>query len=279
MKKCKKKEIKHQKSNIMLNKIITFSGNNKSGKTSLAIILSKYLTNKNYKVLIVDVNLNKKNINPNIKNKILENIKTKNKVYFNKNYLNKNIIKKYKELKKINNYNTSKIIKIFTNKISNNFYICIALKILIKKYKEKNIYKKINLFIKETKNNYDFIIFDISKKNPNSVNREIMKKSHKNFIIIEPNIPGIKETNELLNKYIKNWKINKNSLHIIENKSNFNSINKNVISNILEPENKIIRIKEYKNFNRLINNYLKRNNFLFNKKLKKENKKIIKIIK
>ena len=91
---------------------------------------------------------------------------------------------------------------------------------------------------------------------------------------MESNIISIKKIKQLLNKYIKKWKINKKNIYVIENKINFESINKNIVSNILLINNKIIKIKKYKNFNILINNYSKRNILL-----KKEINKIIKIIK
>ena len=50
---------------ILLNmstKIITFSGNYKSGKSTLSLIISQYLSEKNYKVLLVDADLEKKDL-------------------------------------------------------------------------------------------------------------------------------------------------------------------------------------------------------------------------
>ena len=77
---------------ILLNmstKIITFSGNYKSGKSTLSLIISQYLSEKNYKVLLVDADLEKKDLS------LVLQKKRKNK------YLNKKIKKAYR--KKIKN--------------------------------------------------------------------------------------------------------------------------------------------------------------------------------
>ncbi len=264
----KKKNINELKNNKIkkdqnkISKIITFTGNNRSGKTSLIFIISQYLAKQKYEVLIVDMDFNKEN-------KILKNIKVNKKIYLNKN--------KYRRLKnnKVSIINSKNNIK----KINNNLYICTSLKTIIEKYNLKNskiIYQKINSFINSIETNYDFVFFDISKNNfnYNYINKKIIKKSNKNFIVMESNIISIKNIKQLLNKYIKKWKINKKNIYIIENKINFESINKNIVSNILLINNKIIKIKKYKNFNILINNYFKRNILL-----KKEINKIIKIIK
>ena len=254
------KNNKIKKDQSKISKIITFTGNNRSGKTSLIFIISQYLSKQKYKVLIVDMDFNKEN-------KILKNIKVNKKIYLNKN--------KYRRLKnkKVSIINSKNNIK----KINNNLYICKGLKTIIEKYNLKNskiIYQKINSFINSIETNYDFIFFDISKNKFNYINKKIIKKSTKNFIVMESNIISIKKIKQLLNKYIKKWKINKKNIYVIENKINFESINKNIVSNILLINNKIIKIKKYKNFNILINNYSKRNILL-----KKEINKIIKIIK
>ena len=55
-------------------KIINFVGDKKTGKTTLAILLSKYLINKNKKILFINFN--------NKKNKYLKNNKKNNNIYF-----------------------------------------------------------------------------------------------------------------------------------------------------------------------------------------------------
>ena len=71
-------------------------------------------------------------------------------------------------------------------------------------------FKNYNSFINSIETNYDFIFFDISKNKFNYINKKIIKKSTKNFIVMESNIISIKKIKQLLNKYIKKWKINKN---------------------------------------------------------------------
>ena len=98
-------EVKSKRRENMSTKIITFSGNHKSGKTTLALIISQQLSQKNYKVLLVDGDMEKQDLsfilnkerNGNFKNKKtksqkrnFENFyKTKNKKNFNKSQLNK----------------------------------------------------------------------------------------------------------------------------------------------------------------------------------------------
>ena len=291
-----------KKRRIMLNKIITFSGNYKSGKTSLALISCHYLSKKKYRVLLIDGDLEKQDLSFILKNK--------SKIYINKNndnlkkkYKNKNSIYKNKKIKKIINnnlinfekkkklkINKFKILEIkkfnsnykinFNNiknlinlniiKISNNFYFFSNFKSLFDENKIKNeeeIKNKIKILFFIIEGNFDFIIFDLAKNNFNLINKEILKISDKNLIVMEANLLGIKEINQLLEIYLEEWNINKKNIYIIENKSNIISINKKIIAKIILIENKICKIKENKKF------------LLKNKNIKKDINKIINIIK
>jgi hypothetical protein len=96
---------------------------------------------------------------------------------------------------------------------------------------------------------------------------------------MEANLLGIREVEGMLEIYLKEWNIRKNSLHIITNKKNFSSINRNLISNYLNIKNKIIEIKENKIYHIFISKYFKRKILIKNKITKKEINKIIKEIK
>ena len=61
--KRRKKFIKKEKRKNMLTKIITFSGNYKSGKSSLALIISQYLAREYNKVLLIDGDMEKQDLN------------------------------------------------------------------------------------------------------------------------------------------------------------------------------------------------------------------------
>ncbi len=114
------KKIKNNKNNA---KIILINGERKSGKTTMSILLSIYLSNKNKKTLIID---------------------------FNKNGL----IKFLKNKKGLNKYFKKEKINLIEFKINNNLKIISKIKL----NNEKNIYLLINKYI----NKYDFIILDIN---------------------------------------------------------------------------------------------------------------------
>lgn len=289
--------IQSKKSNININmetKIITFSGNYKSGKTTLSLVFSNYLRNENKKILLIDMDLEKQDLITILKkDKYLEKIKKQiifekknfeknkklNEKIFNKYFKNKKIKKEYlknNKKEKINNkkiklkiklqknkikklinkknninyYYIKKIIKLFTIKINKNFYFFAGINFLLKnkKYKkEKHMRIFISNFLKIlNQKNYDFIIIDLAKSNPEIINKDILKNSDIKFVLFEPNLLGIKELQKVLNTYKKVWKIPYKSLHIIANRKKFNSIDKNLISNLIPKSNKIFKIKKIK---------------------------------
>ena len=272
----------------------------------MALITSQYLSEKNYKVLLIDGDIekqdlsiilranklkNKKIQNKNLKNNYINNNKFQKKnLYKNKYYNNKknikiklikpnNIIKKYK-IKLINKENKINYYKInlLNKKINKNLYFFQGLNYLIKKEIKKNRNKIkiiLNNFIEILKSEYNFIIIELSKNNIKNLNKEILKNSDINIVLTEPNLLGIREIESLLKKYIKEWKIPQKSLHIVCNKKNINSINKNLISKYFSNKNKIYEIKENKFYNIFINNYFKRKILLKKKNIKKDLNKFI----
>lgn len=289
VKKLLNKIKKVDNSRNMSTKIITFSGNTKSGKTTLSLITSQYLSEKNYKVLLIDGDFEKNDLSIILKrNKRKNNFFKKNiKKYRNKFNKKKKNIKdrinhEFKKLinreNKIYNYKIKQIKELFTTKINKNFYFFNGFHKLFKnrKIKKRTIIKKIIfIYLKSIKYNYNFIIVDLSKSNFDTINKIILKNSDINFLLMEPNILGINEIQKTLNLLLQEWKINKNSLHIISNKRKFYSVNKNLIYHSLFPQNKIYEVKENKIFNWIINNYFRKKFLLKNKKIKKEINKII----
>lgn len=271
-----KKEMKSNYFSNVSTKIITFSGNYKSGKSTLALVISQYLAEENYKVLLIDGDLENQNLSIILKNKKCKKSR-KRKSKINKNKLNKKI-KLINKKNSVYNYKIKKEINLSKIKINKNLYLFNKLnnllnnKIIRKKYSKNNFLKLIN-------KNYNFIIIDLSKNNSNKINKEIIENSDINFVLLEPNFPGIKECKKMLKKYLIKWKVKSKNLYIILNKKNINSINKNLISKSLFSKNKICEINENKIYQYLINNYFKIKILLKNKKIKKEIKKIICIIK
>ncbi len=281
-----KEKISYKNSN-MSTKIITFSGNNKSGKSTLSLIISQYLSTKNKKVLLIDGDLEKQDLsfilkkNKSIFSPFFKNKKNQNKIITRKV---KNIINN-KNRKLINNknfiyhYSLKKIINLFNNKINKNLYFFNGLNELLKNnqlMKEKIINYLLFFLLKKTKKFYHFIIIDLSKSNDSSINQLIMKNSDINFIVIEADILGIKEFQSILKVYTTEWKVNKNSLHIVSNKRNFCSMNKSLVLKCVPLRNKIYEIKENKIYQLIFFNYFKKKFLLKNKKIKKEINKIVK---
>lgn len=275
IKKYLKYKKNHNKSRNMSTKIITFFGNYKSGKSTLSLIISQYLSDRNYSVLLVDGDFEKKDLSIILKKDKKRNYKKrKNKL---KNTINNKIKINYK--KKLQYYYLIKsIIHLFTNKINKNLYFFNKLDYLLnhkKSLNEKKIKKILLICLTIMKQHYDFIIIDLSKTNIDTINQVILKNSNVNFLLIEANMLGIKEIQKSLKTYLKKWKINKKSFHIISNKKNFTSINKKLISNCIFSKNKIYEIKENKIYFHIINHFFRKKFLLKNKNIKKDINKII----
>ncbi len=255
--------------NIIEAQMITLVGAKETGKTSLALKISSTLEKKNNKVLLVDMDFDKKDLSKILEKK-LENNKTKNKKILIKNkklnnlnkIINKNNkkIKKYNKIKnikyknkinkiknkkcknkkyknknKINiikNKNIKNIIKNNFKRINKNIYL-----LKIKNKDKKYIENKKKEFIKELEkmnNFFDYLIIDTEKIKNNEIIFKIIEKSKKIYIVTEPQILRIKETIELLKDIKENKKIKENSLHIIVNKENKESIHPNIIKKIFK---------------------------------------------
>lgn len=335
---------KRKQDNIVRNmstKIVSFSGSYKSGKTTLALVVSEYLSKRNYKILLVDGDLEKQDLSIILKRysrKDNKQNKDKNKNFKRKgkgNYFNrkdtiqkenykkrknqkeekKNVLKNNKvnnqtkrknknnklnnkenkivNIKnKINNqykkllnkkntiyyYKIKEIIGNFTMPINKNFYFFNGLNNILKnsnKKKRRKLEVKIFLLLEIIRDKFDFIVIDLSKSNSNKINREILKKSDINFVFMKANLLGIKEVGELLESYVKKWKINKESLHIVENNKDIISVNKKLLMKSLSLKSKIFEIKENKLYCFLTENYYKSKKILKNKKIKRDINKIV----
>lgn len=278
----------------MSTKMVSFSGNYKSGKSTLALIVSQCLSERKYKVLLVDGDIEKQDLSIILKKNHKENKNTKRKfrkktkrnkenskqkrIVLKKDSVISNKKKLVNKKEKMNYLYYKKTIKTFITKINKNLYFFNGLNYLLKNkiINKTNKNKKIfSLFFKMVKPNYDFIIIDLSKSNQNRMNQEILEKSYTNFICMEPTLLGIKEVQKLLNVYLQEWRIPKNSLHIIENKKNFASINRKLISKYLPIKNKIYEIRENKFYYILTNHYFKRKILIKNKSIKYNLDKIV----
>lgn len=244
------------KSNYYENKIITISGPPNVGKTNFIINFYKIIKNK--KILILDFDLNKKDI------KLFLGIKKYYKI-------NRKI---KKEKNKINDNNNNNIFKNNVNKIhlENNVDLISIKELLKNKFNNINFdfleFKNfIRDFLEKEKNNYNLILIDLGSENNPEINNLIFEKSDINILLTEGNLIGINKLKIYLNKFNKI-----NNFKIIINKKDLFSIDNIFIEKILKLE--IIGEIKYKKFySNLINNNF---NFYYNfkNKYKKEYEKI-----
>lgn len=247
--KIKKYKNKYKNKYKYKNKLIGVYGEKNSGKTTIIYLIIIFLLEKNNKILLI--NLNNKNNCFKFNNK---NINKKN------NY--KNIEKNYNKIKniEIKNIKNFKIINYIEKKLKKN-------------NEDKNIIYIKNL-IKENEKIYDYILIDIGYIYSKKLKEDIIDLLDKKVYICNKNILGIKEVLKNL-KFNKNKrKNNKNSLHIIQNMYNLNSISNLIIQNILEKFCYVHKIFCDKKFLNLEEKFLKNQKI----KLKIPIRKIIKKI-
>lgn len=235
---------KNNKINNLKNnkKIISVIGTGGVGKSSFCTIFAKIIKNK--RILIIDFDI----LNSSI-NSIFGTIK--------------NPIKK--EDAKINKDVSDLIIK--TDK---NIEILCATKILVDK-NYKKIKEEFSNILDDLKNKYDLIIIDNSSECFFEYTKEILNKSDLLFFLVEPNIIELKKSRNFLDIYINKWKIKKEKINIIFNKTNINSIDNKILKTIFSDFKILGKIKININYNLIINKNLK----IINKKIKDDYKKII----
>lgn len=282
------KEVKYKEKEINIKEnckgtAINISGYKGSGKSVITLMLADILSDKNYRVLIMNFSseeidfysyilnhskgntkkfyIKKKDLEGKIKSinfhkdkRInVKNLKLKKEILKNKIYKFKNF---YNIEKNINNIlkNYNKNIKILNiNKLNKNYF-----KI-----------KYLNKIIKYFKNDFNYIFLEINyeEKIKNvKLKKEIIKSIDKNLIILEPNKIGILRAEIIIKKLniIENEKIN-----IIINKNNKNSINKEIINKYFYNYKILTIINNTTVFEKMINNKIILKNNLIYLKLNK----------
>lgn len=200
-----KNKIKKYKNNL-----IGVYGEKNSGKTTIIYLIIIFLLEKNNKILLININ------NKNNYFKLIN--KKNNKIFFkfNKKYF-KNI--DYKEIK--NNKNFKSI----------NFY-----NFILKQYNKDTNFYSLDFFkkyINENEKKYDYILLDIGYIYNKKIKEEIINMLDKKIYVFSKNILGIREFLKYFKNKIQTRNNDKNSLHIIQNMYNFNSISNLIIQNIL----------------------------------------------
>ena len=212
------------------------------GKSSFCTIFGKLIKNK--KILIIDFDILNSSINS----------------IFN--------VKKFP--KEINENNYKNNINNLIININKNIDLLCATHILVNEdYKElKNVF--IN-YLKVLKNKYDLIIIDNSSECFFQYTKQLLDKSDLIIFLVEPNLIELKKSKNLLNIYINNWKIKKEKINIIFNKTNKNSIYDKILNTLFSEFNILGKIKINIDYNLIINRNIK----FINSKIKKDYLKII----
>lgn len=248
---------KKQKYDLKEEKIISVTGTNGVGKSIFTINLANSLSNSKNKILIIDFD---------ILNNSLHTILG---------------IKKYSQKirNKIKNNNLLKEIKIeeLIIKINSKIDLVSGINLLFdSKYKISS--EKVKNILSKLKEKYEIIIIDTSSECFFDYTKEIIKNSNLNIFILEANLLEIKKAKNLLNIYINNWKIPQESINILFNKYNENSIDLSILKKIFSEFNILGKLSFNPQYNLIINknNINKLNTILKNEHLK-INRNLLKI--
>lgn len=268
---------KYNIENIYLNNEITI-------KKLISIIENKEEVKKYCDKNIKDNNINKViKIFKDIKKKKISNYfnKLKNKNKFNKKIVitinGKNGVGKTINSILISKYFENKNKKILLVDYKKNIKCILGIKNNINndkcKYNSKIDIIEFENFIKNDlnsyKKNYDIIIIDLKNDNYYEEKNKLIKYADLNLIIMEANLLGIKLTKEIIDKLKIILNNCTNNIHILENKVNIYSIDKEIIKQCFPEINILGKIKYRNIYDEFIN---KNFNYKFiNKKIKFNN--------
>ena len=248
---------KKQKYDLKEEKIISVTGTNGVGKSIFTINLANSLSNSKNKILIIDFD---------ILNNSLHTILG---------------IKKYSQKirNKIKNNNLLKEIKIeeLIIKINSKIGLVSGVNLLFdSKYKISS--EKVKNILSKLKEKYEIIIIDTSSECFFDYTKELIKNSNLTIFILEANLLEIKKAKNLLNIYINNWEIPQESINILFNKYNENSIDISILKKIFSEFNILGKLSFNPQYNLIINknNINKLNTILKNEHLK-INRNLLKI--
>lgn len=248
---------KKQKYDLKEEKIISVTGTNGVGKSIFTINLANSLSNSKNKILIIDFD---------ILNNSLHTILG---------------IKKYSQKirNKIKNNNLLKEIKIeeLIIRINSKIDLVSGINLLFdSKYKISS--EKVKNILSKLKEKYEIIIIDTSSECFFDYTKEIIKNSNLNIFILEANLLEIKKAKNLLNIYINNWEIPQESINILFNKYNENSMDISILKKIFSEFNILGKLSFNPQYNLIINknNINKLNTILKNEHLK-INRNLLKI--
>ena len=261
--KYKQKEINIKE--ICKGRVINVVGYKASGKSVITLMLAKVLSDKNYRILIINFSSEEINFYSYMFNYSKGDTK---KFYIKKkHFYRKSKSINFQKSNKINIKNLKLKKEILKNKIYKfkNFYnIEKNINNILKNYNKNIEIKYLNKIIKYLKNNFNYIFLEINYEE--KIKKEIIKIIDKNLIILEPNKIGILRAEKIIKELniIETEKIN-----IIINKNNKNSINKEIINKYFYNYKILTIINNNTVFERMINNKMILKNNLIYLKLKK----------
>ena len=247
---------------------IIISGIAGVGKSVFTINLSKALKKQKNKILIIDFDFLNNSIKTllGIKNNKIKNTNMNSKI----EKINKN--DNYKVLWNQNFYNNQN-----NKKEINNLIIKVNSKIdLISEINSLFLNNEINdlellKIVKQLENNYDFILIDLDIEKQ-FYTQSLINHSDKIIFLAESNILSIKKSKNILEKYINEFKIEKNKIYILFNKEKSDSICFYITKEFFKGYNILGKINFIKNYNLLINQKMKE--IYIENKIKKQYLKI-----
>lgn len=248
---------KKQKYDLKEEKVISITGTNGVGKSIFTINLANSISKSKNKILIIDFDI------------------------FNNSLHTILGIKKYSQKirNKIKNNNLLKEIKIeeLIIKINSKIDLISGINLLFdSKYKISS--EKIKNILLKLKEKYEIIIIDTSSECFFDYTKEIIKNSNLNIFILEANLLEIKKAKNLLNNYINNWEIPQESINILFNKYNENSIDISILKKIFSGFNILGKLSFNPQYNLIINkNNINKLDIILKNEYLKINKNLLKI--
>lgn len=212
-----KNNIKKIKKNF--NEIIAITGNYGSGKSLTTALLGK--ASKQFKTIIIDFDVLNNSINT---------------------------------LFRVPKYNKKPIeLKDYIKKVNSKLHILCGIDIFFNE-KNKISYEKIYNIFQELKQQYELILIDTSSETNLKYIKTILTNSDKILFLLEPNMIEIKKAKNLLDIYIKDWKLPIYKFKMILNKVNINSIDEAIVADLFDKIKIIGKINLSNRYTLLANN-------------------------
>lgn len=107
--------------------------------------------------------------------------------------------------------------------------------------------------MKEIKNNFEYIILDLTSNIKYKFIKTILISSNKIIFLLEPNLIEIKKTNNILEIFLKDFNIEIDKIKIVFNKTNKYQLAESILEELFSNFEIIGNIKYSEQYNNLIN--------------------------